>query len=191
MSLQQTSYIKSLTVTLLKLVTAAIKIYRIIKGHEKKVTQIKRHHKLECNCRIETECPVNGDYRIEDVIYKCTVLTTFQPQKMYLGFAEGEFKKQRNYSQAQSFRNENYSNSITLSSYGWKIKKIKKETPTLVWEIVRTDVPYTSTTKQCLHEKLAILMYSNQSELLKKRSELVSKCRHEKKFLLQTFNSND
>ena len=107
-------------------------ISQIIKEHNKKVTLIKRHHELECNCRIETECLLNGDCRKEDVIYKCTVLTTFQPQKMYLGLAEGEFKKERNYSQAESFRNENYSNSITLSSYGWKIKKIKKETPTLV-----------------------------------------------------------
>ena len=67
-------------------------ISQIIKGHNKKVTLIKRHHKLECNCRIETECPLNGDCRKEDVIYKCTMLTTFQPQKMYLGLAEGEFK---------------------------------------------------------------------------------------------------
>ena len=75
-----------------------------------------------------------------------------------------------------------------------KKKKSKKETPTLVWEIIRTAVPYTNITKRCslcLNEKLAILMYPNQSKLLKKRSELVSKCQHENKFLLQMFNSND
>ena len=54
-------------------------VSQIIKGHNKKVSQIKRHHQLECNCRIKTECPLNGDCRKEDVIYKCTVLTTFQP----------------------------------------------------------------------------------------------------------------
>ena len=113
---------------------------------------------------------------------------------MYLGLAEGEFRKQRYYNHTQSFRNENYSNSTTLPSYAWKIKKTKKKTPTLVWEIIRTAPPYTNITKQCflsLQEKLAILMYPNQSELLNKRSELVSKCRRENKFLLQTFNSND
>ena len=80
------------------------------------------------------------------------------------------------------------------SIYGWKIKKTDKETPTLVWEIIQTVVPYTNVTKRCflcLHKKLAILMYTNQSELLKKRSELVSKCRHENKFLQQTCNNND
>ena len=70
-------------------------ILQIIKGHNKKVTQIKRNHQLECNCRIKTECPLNGDCRKEDVIDKCTELTTFQPKKVYLGLAEGEFKKQR------------------------------------------------------------------------------------------------
>ena len=74
------------------------------------------------------------------------------------------------------------------------MKKMKKETPALVWEIIRTVPPYTNITKRCslcLHEELVILMYPNQSELLNKKSGLVSKCRHENKFLLQTFNSND
>ena len=68
-------------------------ISQILKGHNKKVTQIKRNHQLECNCRIETEGSLNGDCRKEDVTCKCTGLTTFQPKKLYLGLAEGEFKK--------------------------------------------------------------------------------------------------
>ena len=72
-------------------------ISQIIKGHNKKVTQIKRNHQLECNCRIKTECPLNGDCRKEDVIYKCTALTTFQPKKEYLALVEGEYKRQRYY----------------------------------------------------------------------------------------------
>ena len=49
-------------------------ISQIIKGHNKKVKQMKRHHQLGCNCRIKTECPLNGNCRKEDVIYKCTAL---------------------------------------------------------------------------------------------------------------------
>ena len=143
-----------------------------MKGHNKEVTQAKRHHQLECNCHIKTKCPLNGDCWKEDVMYKCTTLTTSQPKKVYLGLAEGKFKKQRYYNHTQSFRKENYSNSTTLSSYVWKIKKRKKETPTLVQEIIRTAPPYTNITKRCslcLHKKLAILMYPNQSELLNKK----------------------
>ena len=163
-------------------------ISQIIKEHNKKVTQTKRHHQLECNC---PECPLNGDYRKDGVIYKCIVLTTFHPKKVYLGLTEGVFKNQRYYNHTQSFRNENYSNSTALYSNACKMNKTKKKTPILVWEIIRTAAPYTNGTKRCLsclHEKLAKLLYPNQSELLNKRSELVSKCWHENKFLLQTFS---
>ena len=67
------------------------KISQIIEGHNKKVTEIKRHHQLECNCRIKTECPLHGDCRKEDMIYKYTALTTLQPKQRYLGLAESEF----------------------------------------------------------------------------------------------------
>ena len=39
------------------------------KGHNKKDTQIKRNHQLEYNCRIKTECSLNGNCQKEDVIY--------------------------------------------------------------------------------------------------------------------------
>ena len=53
-------------------------ISQIIKGHNKKVKKIKRHNQLDCNCRTKTECPLNGDCRKEDQIFKCTALTIFQ-----------------------------------------------------------------------------------------------------------------
>ena len=127
------------------------------------------------------------------MIFKYITLTAFQPKKMYLGLAESEFKKQRYYNHTQSFRNENYSNSTTLSSYVWKIKEMKKITSTLVWEIIRITALYTNLTKRCslfLHERLAIFMYPNQSELLNKRKKLVSMYWRENKFLFQMFNSN-
>ena len=43
-------------------------ISRIIKGHNKKVTQMKRRHQSDYNCRIKNECSLNGQYRKEDLI---------------------------------------------------------------------------------------------------------------------------
>ena len=128
------------------------------------------------------------------MIYKYTALTTFQPKKAYLALKESDCEKQRYCNHSQSFRNENYSNSLTLSSYVWKIKKLKKETTTLMWEKIRTAAPYTNITNQCslcFHENLAIIRYPIQNELLSKRSELVLKCRYKNKFLLETFNTNN
>ena len=42
----------------------------------------------------------------------------------------------------------------------------------------------------CLEEKMAIITYPDQEKLLKKK-ELISKCRHENKFLLKYYDSND
>ena len=67
-------------------------------------------------------------------------------------------------------------------------KKKKDVTPALVWEVLQTAKAYSNITKRCslcLHEKLAIIAYSYPDELLSRRSELVTKCRFEDKFLLK------
>ena len=74
------------------------------------------------------------------------------------------------------------------------MKTDQNETPNLNWEIVRSVLTYSNTTKRCmlwLYEKLLIETYPNQEELLNERSELVSKCRHENKFLLSNFKNGD
>ena len=76
----------------------------------------------------------------------------------------------------------------------WKAKTEQNKTPNLNWEIVRSVPAYSNTTKRCmfyLYEKLLIATYPNQEDLLNKRSELVSKCQHENKFLLKNFKSGD
>ena len=102
--------------------------------------------------------------------------------------------KTRYYKHSKSFRTKSYLNSTKLSSYVWEVKIEQNETPNLNWEIVRSVPAYSNITKRCmlcLYEKLLIATYPNQEELLNKRSELVSKCRHENKFLLKNFKSGD
>ena len=63
------------------------------------------------------------------------------------------------------------------------------------WYIVKSVPSYSNITKSrmlCLHEKFEILTYPNQDELLNKRFELVSKCRHiNKKYLLSNYKADD
>ena len=40
-----------------------------------------------------------------------------------------------------------------------------------------------------LHEELEIINYSRPDELLNKRSELISKCRHANKFLMRNYKT--
>ena len=165
----------------------------IIKGHNNKLTNTKVRQQLACKCRVKSDCPLNGDCRKESIVYKCTACTIRQLKKVYLGLTEREFKT-RYYKHSKSFRTKSYPNSTTLSSYVWEVKTDQNETPNLNWEIVRSVPAYSNITKRCMlciYEKLLIATYPNQEELLNKRSELVSKCRHENRFLLKNFKNGD
>ena len=124
---------------------------------------------------------MEGKCRMQNVIYKCIVSSSNNPDKVYIGLSEPEWKK-RYYNHRQSFNNKKYSGSTTLSSYIWEIKNRDNEVPMLKWSILKSVPGYSNITKKCqlcLHEKLSIITYPDQSELLNKRSELMSKCRHE------------
>ena len=61
--------------------------------------------------------------------------------------------------------------------------------PTLKWSIVKSVPSYSNVSKKyllCLHEKLEIINFENQDYLLKKRSELIYKCRHVKQHIFIT-----
>ena len=84
-----------------------------------------------------------------------------------------------------SFRDKKHSNEIELSKYIWDLKKGRRNF-SLKWSILKRATAYQRGAKQCnlcLEEKLCILKAKNEN-LLNKRSELVSKCRHENKFYL-------
>ena len=85
-------------------------------------------------------------------------------------------------------------NKTTSAKYVWEQKQRNNITPTLKWYILKSVPSYSNITKNCmlcLHEKFEILTYSNQDELLNKRSELVSKCCHINKYLLSNSKAND
>ena len=112
---------------------------------------------------------------------------------MYLGLAEGE-SKNRFYNHKLSFKHKRYANNTTLSSYLWHLKNGSSETPNLNWSVLRGTPPYSNISRKsllCLYEKLEIVTYQNQKELLNKRTEILYKCCHANKLLLKNYTSND
>ena len=97
-------------------------VQQLIKKLNNFIQSKKNKTTLSCNCRDENGCPLNGNCRTENVVHKCTSLTKSNVKKVYLDVSEGEFKKNWYYKHQQSFRNENYKNSTTLSTYLWSIK---------------------------------------------------------------------
>ena len=96
--------------------------------------------------------------------------------------------KQRYYNHQLSLRDKKYRSSTELSKYAWKLKESNK-VHSINWSIYRRAAAYTNNSKRynlCLAEKLAIIR-TDKSLSLNKRSELVTKCRHENKFYLCNF----
>ena len=76
----------------------------MIKSHNKKAINKDIKELKSCNCRVKSECPLNGQCQVSDIIHKCTVLSPDKPNKVYLGNAVGDFKK-RFYNHRKSFDN--------------------------------------------------------------------------------------
>ena len=97
--------------------------------------------------------------------------------------------KERYRNHTKSFKDKKYANETELSKYIWDLKE-KERVFTIKWEILKRAAIYTtraSPCNLCQEEKLSILK-ADERALLNKRSELVSKCRHQNKFNISKFN---
>ena len=161
----------------------------MIKSHTKKVINKDVKESKSCICRVKSECSLNGQCQVYDIIYQCTILSLDKTNKVYLGTAEGDFKKQfSNY--RKLFNNESRANDTTLSKYIWKLKETSNSSPTLAQFIAKKVPPYANISKRCLlclPKKLEIINYPRPEELLNKKSQLISRCRHANKFLLPNY----
>ena len=72
-------------------------VQQLIKKHNNFIQNKKNKTTLSCNCRDKNGCPLNGNCRTENVIFKCTSRTKNKVKNIYLGVTEGAFKKNRYY----------------------------------------------------------------------------------------------
>ena len=151
----------------------------ILNSGNKKATQ-------PCNCRNKQACPLDGKCRSESIIYKATV-ESGNTYKHYYGLAEGEFKYRYN-NHTKSFKNAQYANETVLFTHIWNLKASEK--PYVIkWSIAAHASPYKCGTRRCnlcITEKY-IIATADPATLLNKRTELLSKCRHSNKFIMQNF----
>ena len=139
-------------------------------------------------------CPLQNKCLTEKVIYKAEVENDIDTEKKYyIGLTEGSFKE-RYSNHKKSFTHKKYQKETELSKYVWKLKEQQKH-PSVIWSIIKV-VNTKCSSKYCklsLMEKLYIIKSLDDINMLNKRSELVSKCRHQNKFLLKNYkdDSND
>ena len=145
--------------------------------------------KKNCNCRAGAECcPVDGECLTASVVYKAEVTeTASSTTSTYIGLAATTFKERYN-NHISSFRNPGQKEKTTLSKHVWEMKE-KNADFSIRWSLLKKCHAYhpnTGTCNLCLMEKTLILTSSHMN-LLNSRNEIMSKCRHRRKFLLSSY----
>ena len=164
-------------------------MHNLISTHNKSViakhTQPETNNAKECNCRHKDSCPLSGKCLTESVVYQAIVKREDTgDEKSYVGHTEGSFKTRYN-NHTNSFRNAKHRHATALSKHIWQLKELNVDY-SLKWNIIKKCRSYSNITKRCnlcLHEKF-IIIYHPELYSLNSRNELLSACRHRKKFLL-------
>jgi hypothetical protein len=128
---------------------------------------------------------MDGNCNDENIIYQAEI-TTPTTKETYIGLCDTPFKlRYRNH--MCSFKNERYKHATELSKHIWNLKE-NKIVYNIKWRKVKQARSYSNVTKKCnlcLWEKFFIICKPDMSSL-NNRNELVSSCRHSRKFLLKT-----
>ena len=160
----------------------------IIKSHNQKILNKNNEasNEKKCNCRNKNLCPLDGACLTKNIIYEATVTTTSGNTRTYIGMTEHEFKTRYN-NHKLSFKDRKHSHNAVLSKYIWDLKDGNIDY-IINCRIIQRASAYKGNPSRCnlcLAEKLCILTAQSVS-LLNKKSELVTKCRHENKFFVAT-----
>ena len=144
-----------------------------------------------CNCRQPAHCLLDGNCLKSAVIYQATVATEDnRPAETYVGLTENSFKT-RYSNHKSSFRDPNKRLSTELSKHIWHLKDAEIGF-SLTWKILKQAAPFNPASNRCnlcLWEKYFIICRADLASL-NKRNELVTSCRHARKFLLSNFTSS-
>ena len=171
-------------------------ISQIINSHNNKLINIFHNQvnnnninskKIECNCKSQSDCPMNGLCSLDNVVYQAIIYPKedISDKKYYIGISSTNFKI-RYGNHKYSFSHEHQKNQTALSKHYWGLKN-KGLTPDIQWSILKrscTPKSFDSRCNLCLEEKIHILLFPEPKILLNKRNELIARCRHRAKFKL-------
>ena len=159
-----------------------------IHAHNKKIlgegSQLTRG---ACNCREDPEgCPMPGECTTPNLLYEGNITSDLPNygEKIYKGISEPPFKN-RFGNHKKSFNNKKYKTETCLSKEVWNIKNLGG-TYNITWRPIKQHPGFNPSTGKCglcRSEKLEILEHRG-TNLLNKRSEIVSTCRHRLKYML-------
>ena len=133
----------------------------------------------------KNKCPLDNKCLTPRIVYRADVTNDqTQEQKFYYGISDTPFKE-RYENHKKSFRHKEYSTETDLAKYCWELKN-KGAVPTVKFSIAKCvkGKSLINNCSLCLSEKLFIIRSLNDVNMLNKKSEFISKCRHINKRLL-------
>ena len=123
------------------------------------------------NRKVKNECPLNGECQPPSFTYRADAVNNSNDAEIfYFGLADTTFKERyRNH--IRDFKHEKYENRTELTNYIWQLKR----------DHINFSVKWTAITKVygspnpllcklCLTEKLWIINFINDGDMLNRRS---------------------
>ena len=147
-----------------------------------------------CNCNNRDEFSLENECLTPRIVYRADVTNNKTDEhKYYYGISDTPFKE-RYENHKTSFRHRSHLTASDLSKYYWKLVD-KGAVPTIKFSIAKRvkGNTFINNCNLCLSEKAFIIRNLDDVNMLNKRSEFISKCRHINKRLLNRVkdDSND
>ena len=125
-------------------------------------------------------------------MYKTNITSTTgnYRNKTYYGISETKFKS-RYANLRRSFKNRIYKTDTGYSNEIWKLKERSKDN--ISWEVLGIHQSYNAAKNEKskrLNEKIAIALHL-EDNILNKRTEIISKCRHTSKYNVVNYDTKD
>ena len=152
----------------------------VIKQHNYIVLPTTENVGRLCNCRNKENCPLDGKCLQSCIVYKADVITNKDSQ-IYYDASDEKFKSRSN-NHTNSFRHRYHEQDTELSKHIWKLQD-KDFNFKVKWSVAAYASTYRCGSRRCdlcLTEK-CVTARANHKNLLNKRTELISKCRHKNK----------
>ena len=160
----------------------------IISAHNKNLIKPNTEDPSQnlCNCSKKAECPLDNQCLAKGIVYQATVTSGNNERvQTYVGLTDTTFKA-RLANHKQSFIKEKQRNQTELSKHIWHLKE-EGANYQVTWKILGKVRAYTNITKTCnlCNLEKFFIICRNDLASLNKRSELISTCRHARKFLIK------
>ena len=148
-----------------------------------------------CSCNNRDECPLENKCLTPRIVYRAVTNSKTDEHKYYCGISDTPFKH-RYENHKMSFRHRSHLTASDMSKYYRKLVD-NGAVPTIKFSIAKRVIAkgdtFINDCSICLSDKALIIRNLDDVNMLNKRSEFISKCRHINKPLLNRVkdDSND